>query len=294
MNNTNNNSQKTWFVTGATRGIGAEMVRAILKAGEHVVATGRNVTTLRELFGPDNGRFLALPLDVSKEEQVKEAVAAAVRHFGRIDVLVNNAGYGQLGMFEEVPAGEIERQYATNVFGAYHVMRAVLPLMREQRRGHIFNISSVGGMRSGPGGGIYCSTKFALEGLSEAVAGEIQPFGLHLTIVEPGFFRTDFLSSNSVSYGPTQIADYAEASGKLRDYYEVRNKRQAGDPEKLARVIIRLSRAENPPLRFAAGSDAVGMIGAKIEQLKNELEEWRDLSVSTDGEFEDTLKPNAA
>jgi len=276
---------RTWFITGAARGIGAAIARAAIGVGDTVVATARDPAKVTQAIEAPADRLLALPLDVTNAVQVQAMVEAAIGQFGRIDVLVNNAGYGQLGIFEENEPGDAERQFATNVFGLFNVTRAVLPTMRRQRAGHIFNLSSIAGMRGGPGGGIYCSSKHAVEGLSESLSHEVASFGIHVTLVEPGFFRTDFLDDSSVRFGANPIADYAELSATLRSGYAARNHQQAGDPAKLAAAIVDLAGREKPPLRFAAGSDAVAIIGAKIDSLKAELEAWRDLSVSTDGAF---------
>jgi len=272
---------QTWMVTGATRGIGADIVRAALEAGDNVMATGRDVDALADAL-PASDRLALARLDVCKADEAEAAVAATRERFGRIDVLVNNAGYGQLGLFEEVTDAQIRRQYETNVLGLMTVTRAALPSMRAQRGGHIFNLSSVGGVRGSQGGSIYCSTKFAVEGFSEGLAEEVAPFGIRTTIVEPGFFRTDFLDASSIRYGDTQIGDYKGVSDALRHYYTERNHQQAGDPAKLAAALVTLSRAEEPPLHFAAGSDAVGYVADALERRSSDLSRWRELSVSTD------------
>ncbi|SHF27106.1 NADP-dependent 3-hydroxy acid dehydrogenase YdfG [Kaistia soli DSM 19436] len=276
---------KVWMVTGATRGIGAEIVRAALAAGDRVVATGRNPETILGAFADAGDALLALPLDVTKPDQIAAAVEAALERFGRIDVLVNNAGYGQLGLFEESGIGDAERQFSTNVFGLFNVTRAVLPTMRTQRAGYILNISSIAGIRGGLGGSIYCSSKFAVEGFSESLAQEVAPFGIHVTLVEPGFFRTDFLDETSVSFGTNALDDYAEVSAQIRNGYRDRNHRQVGDPAKLASVVVDLSNRAEPPFRYAAGSDAAEVLAAKINRLTNELQATRALSPTTDGDF---------
>ncbi|MCX5569360.1 oxidoreductase [Kaistia nematophila] len=276
---------KTWFVTGSTRGIGAEIVKAALRQGDRVVATGRDPAAIRDAFADAGDRVLALALDVTDAAQITAAVEAAIQKFGRIDVLVNNAGYGHLGLFEETAAGDAERQFATNVFGLFNVTRAVLPVMRGQRAGHIFNLSSVAGLRGGLGGSLYCASKFAVEGFSESLVQEVAPFGIHVTVVEPGFFRTDFLDETSVRFGSNVIADYAEVSAQIRNGYRERNHQQAGDPAKLADVIVDLAGREKPPFRYAAGTDAAAILAAKIERLQGEYEATRPLSPTTDGSF---------
>jgi NAD(P)-dependent dehydrogenase (short-subunit alcohol dehydrogenase family) len=277
---------RTWFVTGASRGLGAAIVQTVLDAGDRVVATARSRDSLIRTFGPDSDRLLSVALDVTDAAAARAAVDAALAAFGRIDVLVNNAGYGNLSLFEESTAADVEAQYQTNVFGLMHVTRAVLPGMRAQRSGRIFNISSVGGIVGGPSGTLYCASKFAVEGFTESLAAEVRDFGIHVTVVEPGFFRTDFLEPTSVRYGSQPIADYAAVSEALKTFYDSRSRNQAGDPVKLGQALIALADAERPPVRWAAGTDAVGMVETKIASLQAELDAWRALSLSTDGDFE--------
>jgi NAD(P)-dependent dehydrogenase (short-subunit alcohol dehydrogenase family) len=273
---------KVWFVTGATRGIGAEIVKAALAAGEHVVATGRNRDQIAATFKEHSDRLLSVELDVTKELHAFAAAEAAVARFGRIDVLVNNAGYGQLGMFEENTVTEIQRQFDTNVFGLFHVTRAVLPVMRKQRSGRIFNLSSMAGMIGFPAAAIYCSSKFAIEGFSESLALDVADFGIRVTIVEPGFTRTDFLESSSLRYGTRQVAGYEETSPKLRAQYASYNGKQSGDPVKLAAAMLTLANSENPPLRFASGSDAFEGMTSKLASVQSELHNYQKLSTSID------------
>ncbi|MFP3541855.1 oxidoreductase [Rhizobium sp. SIMBA_035] len=273
---------KVWFITGASRGFGALMTKEALAAGDAVVATARNPKTVIDAIG-DHPNLLAIALDVTDERQAQEAAAAAVQRFGRIDVLVNNAGYGLLGAVEEATADEIEKIYATNVFGLLKVTRAVLPHMRRQRSGHVLNFSSIGGYAGYPGWGVYGSTKFAVEGLSESLATEIEPFGIKVTIVEPGFFRTDFLADNSLSISPASIPDYVGTpAGNMRDFAASANHAQPGDPAKFAAGIVTLVKAENPPLRMPFGSDTVAKLSEKNAFVEQELSTWRALAVSTD------------
>jgi NAD(P)-dependent dehydrogenase (short-subunit alcohol dehydrogenase family) len=276
---------KTWFVTGAARGIGAEVVKAALAAGDKVVATGRDPQKMTQAFGAGRDRLLALELDVTREEQAPRAVEAALRQFGSIDVLVNNAGYGHLGVFEESTPDEVRKQFATNVFGLMAVTRAVLPVMRKQRGGRILNISSIAGLRGGFGASLYCASKFAVEGFTQSLAAEVAPFGVRVTSVSPGYFRTDFLDPTSVRYAEGAIPDYASAVADMRAFYEQRSHNQAGDPAKLAVVIVRLANAEDPPVSFVAGSDAVALSREVFEKGEARLDAWRDLSVSTDGDW---------
>jgi len=273
---------KVWFITGASRGFGALMTKEALAAGDAVVATARNPKTVVDAIG-EHPNLLATALDVTDERQAQEAVAAAVQRFGRIDILVNNAGYGLLGAVEEATAEEIEKIYATNVFGLLKVTRAVLPHMRRQRSGHILNFSSIGGYAGYPGWGVYGSTKFAVEGLSESLATEVEPFGIRVTIVEPGFFRTDFLADNSLSISPASIPDYVGTpAGNMRDFAASAHQAQPGDPAKFAAGIVTLANAENPPLRMPFGSDTVAKLGEKNAFVEQELSAWRALAVSTD------------
>ena len=273
---------KTWFITGASRGLGAEIATAALKAGDRVVATGRQRAAVSDALGPDSDRLLSLSLDVADAAQAQAAAHAAVARFGGIDVLVNNAGYGHLGYFEEATDADIQAQYATNVFGLFNVTRAALPAMRAARRGHVFNLSSTAGFRGVEIGALYCSSKFAVEGFSESLAHELAPFGIHVTIVEPGPFRTDFLKPESIRFASTPMADYDGRREAQRASFEQRNGGQAGDPQRLAEALVTLADDAKPPLRFTAGAMAVGLMDAKLAAMKDELDRWRELGVGTD------------
>lgn len=272
---------KTWFITGASRGFGARIAELALAQGDNVVATARNPETVTERLG-NHPNLVATVLDVTDEGQAKAAARAAVERFGRIDILLNNAGFGLLGAVEEATAAEVERLYRTNVFGLLAVTRAVLPQMRAQRSGRILNISSIGGYRGGPGFGVYCSTKFAVEGLSESLHAELAPLGIHVTVIEPGYFRTDFLDASSLSVSANAISDYAETAGSVRTRAASLNQAQPGDPDKLARVIVEFADAPNPPVRLPLGSDTVKAIEAKHTADAAILNEWRAVSISTD------------
>jgi NAD(P)-dependent dehydrogenase (short-subunit alcohol dehydrogenase family) len=271
---------KVWMITGASRGFGAEIAKAVLAAGDKVVATARKVEALEQI-GNDANTF-RVALDVTSDEQAKAAVDAALKHFGRIDVLVNNAGYGLLGAVEESSAEEVQNIYRTNVFGVLNVTRAVLPGMRKQRSGHIINVSSLGGYSSYPGWGVYGSTKFAVEGITEALNGELAPLGIHATVIEPGFFRTDFLDSSSLVETKNRISDYADTVGKMRDFAGGHNHEQPGDPKKLAQALLQLVRAAEPPMRLPLGTDTLKRVTEKNAYVAKEMEQWRSLSVSTD------------
>ena len=277
---------KIWFVTGASRGLGAEIAKAALGAGHSVVATGRKAEGIEEaLVGADAGeRLMATALDVTDPDRAAAVMRDAVARFGRIDVLVNNAGFGQLGAFETLSPQQIEQQYATNVFGLFNITRAVLPQMRAQRAGHILNISSIGGVVGFGGACAYTSSKFAIEGFSEDMAIDLKPFRIKVTTVEPGFFRTDFLDSSSVKYGDVEVADYAEIVRKQREHYGEHSHQQLGDPKKLGAALVKIVAEDEPPLRLAMGSDSVRMTRETLEKRLAELDRWRSLSETTDHE----------
>ena len=272
---------RTWFITGASRGFGALIAREALSVGDAVIATARSADHVAAALG-HHADLLALTLDVTDEGQVSAAVAEGTGRFGGIDVLVNNAGFGLLGAVEEATSQDIESIYRTNVFGLLSVTRAVLPHMRRRKAGHIINMSSVGGYRAGPGFGIYASTKFAVEGLSEALFAELAPLGIKVTIVEPGYFRTDFLDASSLAISPPSIADYVGTVGAARARAEQMSHRQPGDPVKLAKAIVQLAGEETPPLRLPLGSDAIAAIRAKNDSVNGEITRLHDRSVSTD------------
>lgn len=273
---------KVWLITGASRGLGVEFAKAALRAGDRVVATGRNAEVVNEALGTSSDQLLTVALDVTDAGQIKRAVDAAVAKFGTIDVLVNNAGYGHLGYFEEATDQDVRAQYETNVFGAFNVTRAVLPLMRAGRKGRIFNLSSAAGIRGTEFASLYCSSKFALEGFSEALAAEVAPFGIFVTIVEPGPFRTDFLTKESLRFGAHTISDYDDRRDRVRGGFETRSGQQPGDPVKLAEAVVRLAHEDKPPMRFVAGVFALGIAEKKLANVKTDLDQWRALSAATD------------
>ncbi|WP_027820026.1 oxidoreductase [Paraburkholderia bannensis] len=273
--------KRVWFITGASRGIGALIAEAALADGNAVVAAGRNAQAIVERLG-DSPALLAVALDVTDEAQAKAAVQAAIDKFGRIDVLVNNAGFGLLGAIEESADKDVRRMYDTNVFGLLNVTRAVLPTLRAHRSGHVINISSVGGYRAAAGFGAYSSTKFAVEGITEALHAELKPLGIHATVVEPGYFRTDFLDASSLVVAENVIDDYDETSGAVRRRAVQINHNQPGDPKKLAAAMITLVDAANPPLRLPLGTDTLAAIAAKNAYVTQETDAWKDLSASTD------------
>lgn len=272
---------RTWLITGASRGFGTLIAQQALAAGDAVIATARNPEDIEARLG-QHPNLLAVRLDVTREAQAHDAVAAGIKRFGRIDVLVNNAGFGILGAVEETSASETERLFATNVFGLLNVTRAVLPHMRRQRSGHVINISSLGGYQAYMGWGVYGATKFAVEGISEAMHQELAPLGIKVTVVEPGFFRTDFLDEQSLVKTALELPDYAATVGVMRNFAAAANHAQPGDPAKLAEALLTLANATNPPQRLALGSDALARIETKHRAVEQERVEWQALSLSTD------------
>lgn len=273
---------KVWFITGAGRGIGARVAQAALATGDRVVAAARNIDQLKDTFtGADQSRIAFVQLDVTVEASALAAVDAALARFGRIDVVVNNAAYGLMGNFEEVAPADIEQQFTVNVFGVMHVLRAALPVLRRQRAGHVINIASVGGLIGFDGASVYCATKYAIEGLSASLAIELEKFGIDVTAVEPGFFRTDFLDASSVRYAAASIDDYA-AHGTVADAYGAYHGKQLGDPVKLGAAIVQLANMARPPRQFLAGSDALAMTGAALDARRAEMLANAALSASTD------------
>jgi NAD(P)-dependent dehydrogenase (short-subunit alcohol dehydrogenase family) len=276
---------KVWLITGTSKGLGRALAETVLEQGDTVVLTARNPELIQDLAASFPENTLAVQLDVTKPEEIQAAVKQAIAKFGRIDVLVNNAGYGILGAIEEVSNAEVRRQFETNFFGVLEVLRTVLPYMRQQGSGHIVNISSVGGFVGYAGTGIYNGTKFALEGISEALAQEVTPLGIKITIVEPGAFRTEFVT-RSLVIADSEIKDYEIAIGEMRqgarDILDNQLEfQEPGNPKKAALAIIKAVNSENPPLRLALGEDAIYAINAKLESVKTELDTWKEVSVDT-------------
>ncbi len=268
-----------WFITGASRGLGAAIAEQALLRGDRVVAAARRPETITP--GEHEDRLLPVALDVTDEQEAQRAVTAAMKRFGRIDVLVNNAGTSLVGAVEEASAAEVEGVFATNLYGALNVARAVLPLMRTQRSGSVVNIGSMGGFAQSPGWGVYGATKFALEGISEAMTGELAPLGIHVMVVEPGSFRTDFLDAGSLRAARTLIDDYTATVGPVRAAISARNQNQINDPMKGAAAIVEAVTATNPPTRLQIGPDAVAVVERKLAHVHQELQTWRAVSEST-------------
>jgi NAD(P)-dependent dehydrogenase (short-subunit alcohol dehydrogenase family) len=275
------NTNKVWFITGASRGFGLLIAKDALARGDFVVATARNPQQVSDAFG-DHPNLLAVKLDVTNEAEAITAANAAIKRFGKIDVLLNNAGYGLLGAVEEASADEVKAQFDTNVFGVLNVVRAVTPFMRVRGSGHIINISSIGGYAAYAGWGVYGATKFAIEGLTEALATELAPLGIHATVVEPGFFATDFLDATSLVKTRQQIAQYADTVGAMREFAAGANHQQPGDPKKLAGAILKLVDSDKPPVRLPLGTDTVAWIQKKNRFVEAELAQWIDVANSTD------------
>jgi len=272
---------KVWFITGCSTGFGHELARQVLESGRHAALTARNPAQLEEFTARFGDRALVLALDITDEAMIAKAVAAAEARFGHIDVLVNNAGYGYFSAIEEGEDAEIRRQFETNVFGLLSLTRHVLPGMRKRRQGHIVNFSSIGGLLAFAATGYYHATKFAGEGFSESLAMEVAPLGIKVTIIEPGRFRTDW-AGRSVIESKTVIDDYAETSGARRKQARAYSGTQPGDPARGAAAIIRAVAADEPPLRLLLGSDAYGLALARLDSLRQNIEKWRDLTLSTD------------
>jgi NAD(P)-dependent dehydrogenase (short-subunit alcohol dehydrogenase family) len=270
---------KIWLITGAGRGMGVDITKAALAAGHKVVATGRNTDSVAKALG-ESDNLLIVKLDVTKQADADAAVNAAVQKFGKIDVLVNNAANFIAGFFEELTQEEIGQQLQTSLIGPMIVTRAVLPVMRKQRSGHIIAISSTAGLTSLEFCSAYSASKFGLEGFIQALQTEVSPFGINTTIVNPGFFRTELLTEQSTKYADNPIADYNEKREELMQFWKGANGQQPGDPAKLAKALITILKEEKPPLRFLAGADAIATAEQVSSTLQQQANAFRDLSSS--------------
>jgi NAD(P)-dependent dehydrogenase (short-subunit alcohol dehydrogenase family) len=270
-----------WFITGCSTGFGKELARLLLGRGFRVVATARDASKLADLVGEHEQNALAVPLDVTNPREVADSVKKAEAKFGRIDVLVNNAGYGYFAAIEEGESSEVRAIFETNVFGLIEMSKAVLPIMRRQRRGHIVNISSIGGLVGFPGVGYYNATKFAVEGLSEALSKELEPLGIKVLIVEPGPFRTDW-AGRSLKMTKHEISDYVETAGARRRQVSDYSGKQPGDPVRAAEAMIKAVESSNPPLRLLLGKMAFETAQQKIESLSKETQAWKDVTLGAD------------
>jgi NAD(P)-dependent dehydrogenase (short-subunit alcohol dehydrogenase family) len=271
--------KRVWFITGSGRGMGVDLAQAALAAGHAVVATGRDTETVADAVG-DADDLVVVELDITSRASAEAAVQAALERFGRIDVLVNNAGNFYAGFFEELTPEQIERSLTTNLVGPMNVTRAVLPVMREQRSGNVVAITSTAGIVGQEFCSAYAASKFGVEGWMESLRFEVEPFGIRTTIVEPGFFRTELLTNESTAYADLSIDDYAERTAQTRPAWEAMSGKQGGDPAKLAKALVTVIDQEQPPLRWVAGADAVATVEQKANELLAQLDAYRDLSSS--------------
>jgi NAD(P)-dependent dehydrogenase (short-subunit alcohol dehydrogenase family) len=271
---------KTWLITGASKGLGLALAKTLLQAGYCVAATSRNKEALIQEVGPASGSFLPLAVDLTSEASVQQGVQQAIDHFKTLDVIVNNAGYGIGGAVEELSMTEIRECFDVNLFGTIHVIQSVLPHLRRQRSGHIINIASIAGFAAATGWSVYGATKFAMVGLSEVLADDVRNLGIKVTVVAPGAFRTQFLTDESIVVAEKQISDYTDVHASHERYFDMSGT-QAGDPEKAATALITLAESKNPPVRLFLGSDAYARATAKLDVIKTDLENWKDLTYST-------------
>ncbi|MGO4548201.1 SDR family oxidoreductase [Paenibacillus sp. 2TAB23] len=277
------NESKVWLVTGASKGLGLTLVKKLLAAGFNVAATSRSAESLQEAVQhADTSQFLPLQVELASEESVQAAMSSVISHFGKIDVVVNNAGYGQIGTFETLTDQEIRSNFDINVFSIMNVLRYAIPHMREKGSGHIFNISSIIGFSGGYAGwGCYGATKFAVTGMTESLAVEVKPLGLTATVVYPGYFRTNFLTSDSLAVSPASNSEYSEVQASLDLHTEVIAGNQPGDPAKAADVLIKVAASANPPLHLFLGEDAYTAAQEKIKEVTQALESTKSLTLST-------------
>jgi NAD(P)-dependent dehydrogenase (short-subunit alcohol dehydrogenase family) len=270
-------SKKVWLITGAGRGMGVDFTKAALEAGHSVIATGRDTKAVSKTLGEHKELFV-VKLDITKSEDADAAVKAGVERFGRIDVLVNNASNFYAGFFEELSMDQIQKQITTGLLGPMIVTRAVLPVMRKQRAGHIINISSTAGLVGQEFCTAYAASKFGLEGWTESLQAEVERFGIHTTLVNPGFFRSELLTDQSTTYSAPSISDYAEITKKYIESWKSVSGKQPGSPAKLAKALIKIANEKVPPRRFVAGADAVAAVEKKADTLKAETGAYRELS----------------
>lgn len=275
-------TKKVWFVTGASKGLGLTLVKKLLANGYRVAATSRTVQSLVKEVGDTSDAFLPLEMNLTDNAHVKEVIDKCVNHFGRIDVVVNNAGFGLIGAVEELSDAEVKNNFDINVFGSLNVIRHAVPYLRQQKSGYIFNIASIGGYSGAfPGFGIYCSTKFAVAGFTEGLAEELKDFGVHVSVVYPGYFRTDFLSSDSVKTAANPIATYESARASEQAHLNEINGNQPNDPEKAAEIFIEISELQNPPVHLFLGNDAYATANQKIELIQQTMAEYQAIGTST-------------
>lgn len=273
--------KKTWFVTGASKGLGLSLVKRLLANGYAVAATSRNIDELRKAVGDDKN-FLPLSVSLTDEQSVADGIANTVAHFGTIDIVVNNAGFGLAGSLEELSDKEARDNFDVNVFGSLNVIRKVLPYLRKQQSGHIFNVASIGGFTGRfPGFGIYCATKFAIHGLSESLAAEVEPFGIKVTIVSPGYFRTNFLD-DSLKVPKNEIKDYKTVREMQSVHQNQYNGNQSGDPDKASDAMIKVAESKDPLLHLFLGKDAYNLAEEKMRLINRDLDAIRAIATATD------------
>ena len=278
-------SSRVWFITGSSTGFGRLLAEELLERGERVIATARDISKVADLAQkyPDTAR--AFSLDVTKRAQIKTVAGKAIKSFGQVDVLVNNAGYGVNGAIEEVSEEEFEPMFQTNIYGVIRTTRAFLPHFRERRRGHILNLSSIGGLIGSAGWGFYNTTKFAVEGFSEALAAEMKPLGVHVTVIEPGPFRTDFLG-RSGKLAERELPEYIETAGKARDYLRTQSGNQPGDPQKAVEALITVVDSPKPPLHLILGKIALTRFRDKLSEWQKEIAAWESITDGADFSME--------
>ncbi|MDQ0626896.1 MULTISPECIES: oxidoreductase [Paraburkholderia] len=276
-----NRDNPVWLITGCSTGFGRELAKLVLERGWRAVVTARDASKVKDIAEPHGERALVLPLDVTNRAQIAEVVVQAKQRFGRIDALVNNAGYGYLAAIEEGEDAEVRAMFETNVFGLVDITKAVLPVMREQRSGLIVNVSSIGGLASFAATGYYHATKYAVEGLSETLAAEVKPLGIDVLIVEPGPFRTNWAGA-SMKQSATVIDDYAATAGERRKQTEARSGNQAGDPVRAAQAIIDAALSDKPPLRLLLGKTALELARKKLDFMRGDFDAWEATTVGAD------------
>ncbi|MBO9675666.1 MAG: SDR family NAD(P)-dependent oxidoreductase [Sphingobacteriaceae bacterium] len=273
--------KKVWFITGASKGLGLSLVNQLLKAGQSVAATSRNIDELKKAVNADTEKFLPLAVNLADEKSVEEAIKATIAKFERIDVVINNAGYGIGGSIEELTDAETRNSFDVNVFGTLNVIRKASPYLRAQHSGHIINIASIAGIAGATGWAVYAAAKSAVIALSEVLAEDLKEFGVKVTVVAPGAFRTSFLTPDSLILAANPIAEYEEVRTIHAKYLKM-DGQQVGDPEKAAAAMISLVSMPNPPLRLLLGNDAFQRANTKIEALTKEFKDWKAITISTD------------
>ncbi|TWB46408.1 short-subunit dehydrogenase [Rhizobium sp. ERR 922] len=274
--------EAVWLITGSSRGLGRAIAEKVLAAGYRAVLTARNTDQLQDLAAKHGTAVLLTPLDVTKQDQIDAAYKAAIARFGRVDVLVNNAGYGYLGAIEEGEDAEMRAVFETDLFAPVNLIKAVLPGMRERRHGHIVNVSSIGGHVTYPGVGYYHMVKFGLEAMSDTLAKEVAGLGIGVTVVAPGAFRTDFRGPDSMKFSQIIIDDYKDTAGKSRQGTAAGHRKQVGDPARGAEAIIKAVEAEHPPVHLLIGGDALDQLRRKLDEIRAETDAWEEVTRSTD------------